>query len=113
VNVAENVEQPAPVGENDIVFECPHCGKSLAIEERGAGMVIVCPDCQARVQVPGPFNETAVLAPDIPSPSESSRPRDSSGHFEEIGKELGLIQAAMDRIVGILQEASDENAPRR
>lgn len=45
---------PAGFGENDIIFECPRCSKSLGIDERGAGLVVRCPDCGLRMQVPVP-----------------------------------------------------------
>jgi len=38
----------------DITFDCPHCGKSLSIEPRGAGLVIACTDCGKPVTVPIP-----------------------------------------------------------
>jgi transcription elongation factor Elf1 len=38
----------------DIVFDCPHCGKSLAIDYRGAGLTIPCTDCGRDVEVPIP-----------------------------------------------------------
>ncbi|MBN1557196.1 MAG: hypothetical protein JW951_03520 [Lentisphaerae bacterium] len=38
----------------DIVFECPHCGKSLAIDYHGAGLTIPCTDCGEDVEVPIP-----------------------------------------------------------
>lgn len=38
----------------DIVFECPYCGKSLSIDQRGAGLVIACTQCQQMVTVPIP-----------------------------------------------------------
>ena len=38
----------------DIVFECPHCSKSLSIDHRGAGLVIACTACQQLVTVPIP-----------------------------------------------------------
>lgn len=38
----------------DIVFGCPHCGKSLAIDYRGAGLTIPCTDCGQTVEVPIP-----------------------------------------------------------
>lgn len=53
-------EEPAVLDENeaikdtDIVFDCPHCGKSLAIDYRGAGLTITCSDCGNRVEVPIP-----------------------------------------------------------
>ena len=42
------------VRETDIVFVCPHCGKSLAIDCRGAGLTIACSDCGKPVPVPIP-----------------------------------------------------------
>lgn len=40
--------------ETDIVFECPHCLKSLAIDYHGAGLTIPCTDCKGLVEVPIP-----------------------------------------------------------
>jgi len=42
------------VKETDIVFDCPYCGKSLAIDYRGAGLSIPCSDCGRDVEVPIP-----------------------------------------------------------
>lgn len=42
------------IRDTDIVFDCPHCGKSLAIDYRGAGLMIPCTDCGKNVQVPIP-----------------------------------------------------------
>lgn len=42
------------IKETDIVFDCPHCGKSLAIDYRGAGLTIPCSDCGKSVTVPIP-----------------------------------------------------------
>lgn len=44
-------------GPEDIVFDCPHCGKSLAIDRRGAGMRIKCPECTRLITVPEPDYE--------------------------------------------------------
>jgi transcription elongation factor Elf1 len=38
----------------DIVFDCPACTKSLAIDYRGAGLTIPCTDCGVAVEVPIP-----------------------------------------------------------
>ena len=42
------------VPSTDIVFECPHCAKSLSIDPRGAGLVIRCTQCGQPVTVPIP-----------------------------------------------------------
>jgi hypothetical protein len=99
-----------------MVFECPHCGKSLAIDERGAGMMITCPDCQERVQVPG------IADPEHQGPTSPPRSRVSPvgpdeldqllssnmDHMELIGQELAVIQDALDRIVSVIQVATSD-----
>ncbi len=57
----EPVEEPrgasgpdAGIKDTDIVFDCPHCDKSLAIDYRGAGLSIHCTDCGELVEVPIP-----------------------------------------------------------
>lgn len=52
--MVEIIEEPADIKETDIVFDCPHCGKSLAIDYRGAGLTIPCTDCGNHVEVPIP-----------------------------------------------------------
>ena len=45
---------PEEIPSTDIVFECPHCAKSLSIDQRGAGLVIRCTQCGEPVTVPIP-----------------------------------------------------------
>jgi predicted nucleic acid-binding Zn-ribbon protein len=52
--MADAPQDMAEIKETDIVFDCPHCGKSLAIDYRGAGLMIPCTDCGKNVQVPIP-----------------------------------------------------------
>ena len=47
-------KESAEIKETDIVFDCPFCGKSLAIDFRGAGLNIACTDCGGIVEVPIP-----------------------------------------------------------
>ncbi|MDI6774784.1 MAG: hypothetical protein QME60_05240 [Verrucomicrobiota bacterium] len=46
--------ETSEIKETDIVFNCPHCGKSLAIDYCGAGLAIPCSDCGNTVEVPIP-----------------------------------------------------------
>ena len=50
---AQNAEG-ADIGDTDIVFDCPHCGKGLVIDYRGAGLQIECSGCHEQVLVPIP-----------------------------------------------------------
>ena len=53
VPVRENGED-AEIRDTDIVFDCPHCGKNLVIDYRGAGLQIRCSECGESVLVPIP-----------------------------------------------------------
>ncbi len=44
----------AEIRDTDIVFDCPHCGKNLVIDYRGAGLQIKCCGCGETVLVPIP-----------------------------------------------------------
>jgi predicted RNA-binding Zn-ribbon protein involved in translation (DUF1610 family) len=44
----------AEIRDTDIVFDCPHCGKNLVIDYRGAGLQINCSECGEPVLVPIP-----------------------------------------------------------
>ena len=46
VPVRENGDD-AEIRDTDIVFDCPHCGKNLVIDYRGAGLQINCSECGA------------------------------------------------------------------
>ena len=50
----DNTGNPKQIEADDIIFDCPHCGKNLAIDARGAGLAIRCPDCGGDIQVPIP-----------------------------------------------------------
>ena len=54
VQVRENTEE-ADIRDTDIVFDCPHCGKNLVIDYRGAGLQINCSECGETVLVPIPY----------------------------------------------------------
>ena len=44
----------AEIRDTDIVFDCPHCSKTLVIDYRGAGLQISCSECGEDVLVPIP-----------------------------------------------------------
>lgn len=115
---------------DDIIFECPQCGKSLAIDVRGAGFIVRCPDCKAEIQVPG-IGPRADSEPSEPQPTpppifniDSATPEElraelhrlsrqhalDAERFQRISAELGLIQAAIDRLVGLIEEAQSGEA---
>jgi transcription elongation factor Elf1 len=50
----KEIHDPNDIRDSDIVFDCPYCGKSLAIDCRGAGLTIACPDCNNKIEIPIP-----------------------------------------------------------
>jgi transcription initiation factor IIE alpha subunit len=110
--------EQAAVKPTDIVFECPKCGKSLAIDPQGAGYVVTCPDCGSDMQVPesqpsqDEVSGLAASVEELRARAERLRSLDRK-RFEEISAEIGLVQAAIDRIVAILQDAVAPAAERR
>ena len=50
----DDPSQTTEIKDTDIVFDCPQCGKSLAIDYRGAGLTIPCSDCGKTIEVPIP-----------------------------------------------------------
>jgi len=53
-DMADEQQGSDEIKETDIVFDCPFCNKSLAIDYRGAGLTIPCTDCGRLVEVPIP-----------------------------------------------------------
>lgn len=120
--------------DDDIVFECPHCGKSLAIDKRGMGLTISCPDCANSIRVPTISDTLSEGADLIEMPSEelASALQDSreqvanlthrlnelgarreslekiynaqDSRMEQLRREFGNIQSALDRVAQVLSD---------
>ncbi len=87
------------IDETDILFECGACGKSLVIEERGAGMLVKCTDCGETVRVPEREPRGAAELDDGVEPS--SAPSVAAGNGAAL--ESALI-AARRRITHLEEE---------
>ena len=129
----EDLKLNTSIQPNDIVFDCPHCGKSMAIDQDGAGMAITCPDCQNVIQVPYPDamaadtaadasqmqnlheqlsaaqNRVAELAADLDVANRKIEHLETTQselktHLEQMSTEWGVIQNALDRVMALMQE---------
>ena len=95
---ARKASRQAPV--NEIVFDCPHCNKSLSIDSRGAGLMIKCPECQQDVQVPGvPLSErqAADAGPTAAPPTDPA----------DLSEALNASQLKIERLVASLEEVRE------
>jgi hypothetical protein len=98
MNVADNVQkEPGREVENDIVFDCPYCGKSLAIDRRGAGLMIRCPECQQSVQVPGVLNIERQVDEE-PSKAQMADPAALSVALESSQKKIERLVASLEEV---------------
>jgi len=84
------------IRNSDIVFNCPCCDKSLAIDCRGAGLTIACPDCGNKIQVPIPDN---MEVSDIDSTDEDKAVRII--HMREV------ISESQEQIMALESELKD------
>lgn len=82
-----NIDQ-TEIREGDILFDCPHCGKNMAIEAAGAGLMIPCAACGKDVQVP---------IPDAATPEEplGAVPRSPLGNGESSEDVIRQLDAAL------------------
>lgn len=64
----------------DIVFNCPHCGLSLEVDQDAAGQQFDCPTCQKPVTVPAaaavPLKTASVGTAPVGTESSPASPRD-------------------------------------
>ena len=96
--MAEQLKKAGDIQPGDIIFECPQCGKSLAIDPLGAGYLVTCPDCSSQVQVPASEASEGDNVAELENALLQSQTR-----LEKISKEIVLIQAALDRITTLMQ----------
>lgn len=97
------------IRENDILFDCPYCGKSMAIEEAGAGLMVPCAACGKEVQVPIPDASTPVAPVATPraslavgeSPAETVRQLDAA---------LAMANEQIDRLISEKEALQERRA---
>jgi transcription elongation factor Elf1 len=107
-----NETQASPITAADIVFDCPYCSKSLAIDRQGAGLLVTCPDCGQELLVPDPEATEAPATDEVGLERLDALERlriDNRDRLEQIAAQLAIIQDSVDRIVGALQDAVEDS----
>ena len=96
------------IREGDILFDCPHCGKSMAIEAAGAGLMVPCAGCGRAVQIPIPDAETPEApVPSVPLPRPDDEPREV---IRQLDSALGLANQQIDRLMGEKEALQERRA---
>ncbi len=101
----------AEVREGDILFECPYCAKSMAIETAGAGLMVPCANCGRSVQVPIPDAAT----PEAPigassTPTYGGGEEDSRTVIRQLDSALTMANEQIDRLVSEKEALQERRA---
>ena len=108
----QSTQEITEIHEGDILFDCPFCGKNMAIESAGAGLMVLCASCGKRVQVPIPDMET----PDEPvatQPSGAPAVDSDSDNPEEVILQLDSALSMSNKQVDELMEEKEALQERR
>ena len=109
VPLRENTEE-AEIRDTDIVFDCPHCGKNLVIDYRGAGLQINCSECGQPALVPIPDGmELADL--DLDSGEILKQLFATRRNYQKAELKIQALKARlvqMQETLGVLQEVVSE-----
>lgn len=105
--------EPAEIREGDILFDCPFCGKNMAIEAGGAGLMIPCAGCGKPVQVPIPDTGTpeTPVTPAVPVSRPDLDGEDSPAEtIRQLDAALGMANQQIDRLVAEKEELQERRA---
>ena len=109
VEIRENTDD-AEIRDTDIVFDCPHCGKNLVIDYRGAGLEIACSQCGASVLVPIP-DGMELTDLDLDSGEILKQLFATRRNYQKVElqvKELRTRLAQLQETLGVMQEVVAE-----
>ena len=106
--------QGAEIRDTDIVFDCPYCGKNLAIDYRGAGLQISCSECGKEVLVPIPdgmqLTDLDLDSGEILKQLFATRRNYQKAELKVQELKSSLVQ--MQETLGVLQEVVSEGIAR-
>ena len=113
VPVRENTDD-AEIRDTDIVFDCPHCGKNLVIDYRGAGLQINCTECGEPALVPIPdgmeLTDLDLDPGEILKQLFATRRNYQKAELKVQELKSSLVQ--MQETLGVLQEVVSEGIAR-
>lgn len=88
--------------DDDLFFTCPHCAKNMAIEKRGMGLIIQCPECEGLVKVPKLSKADLKNLGDAPLEAESAHP--------QAAEQLAFLEEVLSRLKGLHEKHSEIEA---
>ena len=97
------------IREGDILFDCPHCGKNMAIEAAGAGLMVACAGCGKAVQVPIPDAATPEAAV-APPPRPAGEGEDPQATIRQLDAALAMANQQVDRLMAEKEALQERRA---
>ncbi len=109
-NDPQHAADMSEIREGDILFECPYCGKSMAIEAAGSGLMVPCANCGRAVQVPIPDSATPE-APVAAGPrAEAGGGEEPQGVIRQLDAALAVANEQVDRLVAEKEALQERRA---
>ena len=103
------------IRDTDIVFDCPHCGKSQVIDYRGAGLQVACSQCGETVLVPIPegmeLNDLDLDPGEILKQLFATRRNFQKAELQIAALKARLVQ--LQETLGVMQEVVAEGIAAR
>lgn len=87
------------IREGDILFDCPHCGKNMAIEAAGAGLMVPCASCGKSVQVPIPDAATPESPVAAAPRAAADETEDPQAVIRQLDAALAMANQQVDRLM--------------
>ena len=100
----------ADVREGDILFECPYCAKSMAIETAGAGLMVPCANCGRPVQVPIPDAGTPEAPIVASTPPAYVGEDDPQVVIRQLDSALAMANEQIDRLMSEKEALQERRA---
>jgi hypothetical protein len=97
------------IREGDILFDCPYCGKNLAIELAGAGLMVPCASCGKLVQVPIPDAGTPE-APVAAVPRPDAEEENPQATIRQLDAALSMANQQVDRLLAEKEALQERRA---
>lgn len=98
------------IREGDILFDCPFCGKNMAIEAAGAGLMVPCASCGKSVQVPIPDAATpeAPVAENLRA--KRSGDEDPQATLRQLDAALAMANQQVDKLLAEKEALQERRA---
>ena len=96
------------ISMQDILFECPACGKSLVVDEAATGLTVECPKCHINVIVPP--REHSVQSP--PAPTLSSATAAPKSTPAPTGAGASKLDEMLARLTGLSSQLKELQTQR-